>query len=60
MALFCLEYRFKPLEIEAELRIYQHDEIQVYLPDPDNIFHIMDKIVTFDKRLDYLRVEATS
>jgi hypothetical protein len=60
MALFCLEYRFKPLEIEAELRIYQHDEIQVYVPDPDVIFHIMDKIITFDKRLDYLRVEATS
>jgi hypothetical protein len=60
MALFCLEYRFKPLEFEAELRIYQHDEVQVYLPDPDNIFHIMDKIITFDKRLNYLRVEATS
>lgn len=60
MALFCLEYRFKPFEVEAELRIYQNDEIQIFDPDPDTIFHIMDKIITFDKRLDYLRAEATS
>lgn len=60
MALFCLEYRFKPIEIESELRIYQTDEVQVYDPDPDVIFHIIDKIITFDKRIDYLRAEATS
>lgn len=58
MALFCLEYRFKPFEIEAELRIYQNDEIQIYVPDPDDIFHIMDRIVTFDKRINVLRMEA--
>ena len=60
MALFCLEYRFKPIDIEAELRIYQSDEVQVYVPDVDNIFHIMDRIIVFDKRLNYLRAEATS
>jgi hypothetical protein len=60
MALFCLEYKFKPFEIEAELRIYQNDEVQRYEPDVDAIFHIMDRIITFDKRLDYLRAEATS
>lgn len=58
MALFCLEYRFKPFDIDAELRIYQNDEIQVYKPDPDDIFHIMDRIVTFDKRINVLRMEA--
>jgi hypothetical protein len=58
MALFCLEYRFKPFEIEAELRIYQNDEVQIYVPDPDDIFHIMDRIVTFDKRINMLRMEA--
>jgi hypothetical protein len=60
MALFCLEYKFKPFEIEAELRIYQSEEMQVCFPDVDGIFHIMDRIITFDKRIDYLRSEATS
>lgn len=58
VALFCLEYRFKPFEIEIELRIYQNDEVQVYIPDPDDIFHIMDRIVTFDKRIKMLKMEA--
>lgn len=60
MALFCLEYKFKPFEIEAELRIYQNDDVNVEVPEPDAIFHIMDKIITFDKRINYLRMEATS
>lgn len=59
-ALFCLEYRYKPAEIEIELRIYQNDEVQVFEADPDVITHIMDKIVTFDKRLNALRLEAMS
>lgn len=57
-ALFCLEYQFKPFDIEIELRIYQNDEVQIYEGDPDVITHIMDKIVTFDKRLNELRLEA--
>lgn len=59
-ALFCLEYRYKPAEIEIELRIYQNDEVQIYEGDPDVITHIMDKIVTFDKRINELRLEAMS
>ena len=57
-ALFCLEYRMKPFEIQIELRIYQNDEIQIYTVDPDVIMHIMDKIVTFDKRINAIRMEA--
>lgn len=60
MALFCLEYKFKPFEIEAELRIYQNDAVEICVPDIDVIFHIMDRIITFDKRIDVLRTEATS
>lgn len=56
-ALFCLEYRIKPFEIEIELRIYQNDEVQIYEADPDVIVHIMDKIITFDKRITALRKE---
>lgn len=50
-ALFCLEYRVKPGEIEIELRIYQNDDILVCNPEADDILPIMDKIVRFDKML---------
>lgn len=59
-ALFCLEYKFKPAQIEIELRIYQNDEVRIYEADPDVITHIMDRIVTFDKRITELRLEAMS
>jgi hypothetical protein len=57
-ALFCLEYGFKPFDIDIELRIYQNDEIGVWEGDSDQITHIMDKIVTFDKRITAIRNEA--
>ena len=44
-ALFCLEYRIKPTDIEIELRIYQNDEVLVHNPAPEDIVQIMDKIV---------------
>lgn len=48
-ALFCLEYRIKPSEINSELRIYQNNEILIANPEADEIVPIMDKIITFDK-----------
>lgn len=57
-ALFCLEYHFRPFDIDMELRIYQNDEVRVLEPDPDDIFHVMDKIVTFDKLIDKIRAEV--
>ena len=57
-AIFCLEYKMRPFDIAIELRIYQNDEVVLYIPDPDDIFHIMDKIITFDKRIEYLKREA--
>ena len=50
-ALFCLEYNKKPTQIEMELRIYQNDEKFVHVPEKDDIFFIMDKIISFDKLL---------
>ena len=50
-ALFCLEYKMKPGDINIELRIYQSDEIIIHEPTAEDIVPIMDKIVTFDKRL---------
>jgi len=50
-AMFCLEYRIKPAEIGMEFRIYQSDAVEVLEGDPDEITHIMDKIIRFDKRI---------
>jgi hypothetical protein len=59
-ALFCFEYKFKPFDIQMELRIYQNDGYKVELPEADEIIHIMDKITTLTRRLEYLRMEADS
>jgi hypothetical protein len=57
-ALFCLEYHIKPATIAMEFRIYQMDEVRVYVGDPDVITHIMDLITIFDKRIATLKLEA--
>lgn len=57
-ALFCLEYGFKPIELEMEFRIYQNDEVQIFEGDPLMVTNIMDKIVVFDRRIEELRMEA--
>lgn len=54
-ALFCLEYSVKPSEIETELRIYQNDEVLCYNATVEDIFPIMDRIITFDKILNRIR-----
>ena len=54
-ALFCLEYKYKPADIQAELRIYQNDEIVVCEPTVDDIVPIMDKIITFDKLIQEMK-----
>lgn len=50
-ALFCLEYKVKPEEISIELRIYQNDDIETTIPEPEYVRSIMNKIITFDKVL---------
>lgn len=54
-ALFCLEYKYKPSDIKAELRIYQNDEIVICEPTVEDIVPVMDKIVTFDKLIREMR-----
>lgn len=56
-ALFCLEYSFKPSEIDMELRLYQSDEILYHEPTAEDIVPIMDKIVTFDKVIQKIKSE---
>jgi hypothetical protein len=57
-ALFCLEYGFKPMEIETELRIYQNDDVKIVEGDPDYITHVISKIREFDKRINEIRAAA--
>ena len=54
-ALFCLEYKVKPADIDMELRIYQHDEILYHNPTAEDIIPIMDKIITFDKVINKIK-----
>ena len=51
-ALFCLEYKVKPGDIDIELRIYQNDEIRYHKPDAIEILPIMDHIVRLNKILE--------
>ena len=57
-ALFCLEYGYKPENIQMELRVYQNNEVIVHVPEPEDIQQIMDHIQFLDKvLLDYEREE---
>lgn len=57
-AIFCLEYDVNPNDIEIELRIYQNDEVVVHEPEKETIFRIMEKIITFDKRIEEIKMEV--
>lgn len=54
-ALFCLEYKVKPVDINIELRLYQNDEIIIDNPDQEIIVPIIDKIITFDKIINRIK-----
>ena len=56
-ALFCLEYKVKPADIDIELRIYQSDDIMVFNPTVEDIVPIMDKIITADKIISKIKEE---
>ena len=56
-ALFCLEYKIKPGEINMELRVYKNDEVLVHNPTAEDIVPIMDKIIHLNKILENLDEE---
>ena len=56
-ALFCLEYRVRPGEIDFELRIYQNDDIEYDHPTAEDIAFVMDKIVSLDNLFSKLNIE---
>ena len=43
-AMFCLEYGHKPHKIDMELRIYQNDDVEILIPEPEEVSDIMKKI----------------
>ena len=56
-ALFCLEYKTNPNDIDVELRLYQSDKILIHTPQKEDILYIMDKIISFDKQLEKIKME---
>lgn len=54
-ALFCLEYGVDPYRIDIELRIYQRDEVRVFIPTPEYILEIMDKIIESDQQVQAIK-----
>lgn len=56
-ALFCLEYKFKPGDIDMELRLYQSDEVLYHNATAEDILPIIDKIISFDKLINRIRNE---
>lgn len=57
-ALFCLEYRVRPLEIAYDLRLYQNDAVILHDTDPENIAYIMDRFEEFDKIINQVKEEG--
>lgn len=54
-ALFCLEYKIRPMEIEYDLRIYQNDDIQMLETDPEVITYIMDRYIVADRLIQSMK-----
>lgn len=56
-ALFCLEYKVKPEDIEMELRVYKNDEVVCHAPKIEDIRYIMGHIVHLNKLLEQQEFE---
>ena len=56
-ALFCLEYKVKPSDIDIELRIYQNDGVLIMNPTAEDVVPIIDKIIHLDKILEKISEE---
>lgn len=54
-ALFCLEYNYDPRDLKIELRIYQNNDINICVPDPEDIIKIIIKIQDSDAQVKYFK-----
>jgi hypothetical protein len=50
-ALFCLEYRIDPYDIQIALRIYQNNKILRDNPKSEDIVNVMQKIIDSDDKI---------
>lgn len=57
-ALFCLEYKYKPEQIQIELRIYQLNEVQIVNPEPEDISVVMKNIMYADEIINKIMTEV--
>lgn len=55
-ALFCLEYEFKPLEIQGELRFYQGSDVDGYEIDRMYLLNVYDSIVASNEIIEQRRM----
>lgn len=56
--LFCLEYDHNPADIDIELRIYKSDNVDIYIPDLDDLIHIIQQIKFMDQMIDDIEKET--
>lgn len=54
-ALFCLEYGKSPEAMDINLRIYQNNAKEEFVPDPKEIMSLMDQIIEFDAMIEKFR-----
>lgn len=57
-ALFCLEYNFKPFEINGELRIYQRNPVDVYEIDRLYLAKVYEIIRSWNDLIERRRMEG--
>ena len=58
VCIFCFEYDVDPAQIDIELRIYKSDQVQIYVPDLDDLIQIMEQMKFYDKLIDTMEKEA--
>lgn len=57
-ALFCLEYDYKPEEINSELRIYKSGQIIFHTPSPEEINFYIEQTINADRIIQKIKKEV--
>lgn len=57
--IFCCEYNINPADIDIELRIYKSDDFEAFVPDLDDLMHIIDRMRTFDAIIEDIKKEES-
>lgn len=57
-ALFCLEYDYKPVDLDIELRIYQFDDKTIFIPTVEDLAPVISRIKSSCKLITNLQTEV--